>query len=72
METAATLTDVIGPRLTGSPAQRRASEWARQKLSEWGLSNARLETWGTVIMAAFAWNAANREALLPRKPLPKP
>ncbi|HEY6548149.1 MAG TPA: peptidase, partial [Vicinamibacteria bacterium] len=47
METAATLTDVIGPRLTGSPAQRRASEWARQKLSEWGLSNARLETWGT-------------------------
>jgi Zn-dependent M28 family amino/carboxypeptidase len=26
----------------------------------------------SVIMAAFVWNAANREALLPRKPLPRP
>ncbi|HEY6547145.1 MAG TPA: M28 family peptidase, partial [Vicinamibacteria bacterium] len=26
----------------------------------------------SVIMAAFVWNAANREALLPRKPLPQP
>ncbi len=25
----------------------------------------------SVIMAAFVWNAANREALLPRQPLPK-
>jgi hypothetical protein len=25
----------------------------------------------SVIMAAFVWNAANREALLPRKPLPR-
>ena len=46
METAAQLTDVIGPRLTGSPAQRRASEWTRKQLEDWGLSNARLEPWG--------------------------
>lgn len=47
METAATLTDTIGPRLTGSPAQRRAREWTRSRLQEWGLADARLEPWGT-------------------------
>jgi hypothetical protein len=46
METAAQLTDVIGPRLTGSPGQRRASEWTRKQLDEWGLEGSRLESWG--------------------------
>lgn len=40
------LTDVIGPRLTASPNMKRANEWTRDKLSEWGLSNAHLEAWG--------------------------
>lgn len=40
------LTDVTGPRLTGSPNLKRAQEYARDKLREWGLENARLETWG--------------------------
>lgn len=40
------LTDVIGPRLTGSPQMKRANEWTRAKLAEWGLQNARLESWG--------------------------
>jgi len=31
------LTDVIGPRLSYSPAHRRADEWAAGKLREWGL-----------------------------------
>ncbi|TAK17707.1 MAG: M20/M25/M40 family metallo-hydrolase [Acidobacteria bacterium] len=35
----------IGPRLTGSPSHRRAAEWARDTLTTWGLSNARLESW---------------------------
>lgn len=35
----------IGPRLTASPAQKRASEWARERLAGYGLSNARLEPW---------------------------
>ena len=47
MQTASYLTDVIGPRLTGSPQMRRANEWTRGKLTGWGLKNARLETWGT-------------------------
>ena len=46
METAAQLTDRLGPRLTNSPQGRKASEWTRARLAEWGLSNARLEAWG--------------------------
>jgi hypothetical protein len=46
MQTISYLTDVIGPRLTGSPALKRANVWTRDKLSEWGLQNARLEAWG--------------------------
>jgi hypothetical protein len=38
-----TLTDEIGPRLTGSPAHIRAARWARDRFAEWGLTNARLE-----------------------------
>lgn len=37
------LTNVIGPRVTGSPAMKEANEWTRKKLDEWGLSKARLE-----------------------------
>jgi hypothetical protein len=40
------LTDVIGPRLTGSPNLKRANEWTRDRLTSWGLANAHLEGWG--------------------------
>ena len=46
METLSYLTDVIGPRLTGSPNMRRANEWTRDQLTKWGLHNAHLEEWG--------------------------
>ena len=46
MQTVEYLTDVIGPRLTGSPALRRANDWTKGKLTEWGLANAHLEPWG--------------------------
>ncbi|HEX8846938.1 MAG TPA: M20/M25/M40 family metallo-hydrolase [Pyrinomonadaceae bacterium] len=46
MQTLSYLTDVIGPRLTGSPGMKRANEWTREKLAEWGLQNAHLEAWG--------------------------
>lgn len=39
-------TDVIGPRLTGSPNLRRAEKYALGRLREWGLANAHLEAWG--------------------------
>jgi carboxypeptidase Q len=44
LETFRVLTDVIGPRLTGTPAYKRAADWSRARLAEWGMSNARLES----------------------------
>ena len=38
-----TLTDTIGPRLTGSPAHVEAARWAAERFKAWGLDNARLE-----------------------------
>jgi len=38
------LTDVIGPRLTGSPAARAANDWTMARFKEYGL-DARLEQW---------------------------
>lgn len=46
MELASGLMDGIGQRLTGSPNMKRANEWTRDKLTEFGLSNAHLEPWG--------------------------
>ena len=46
MDITSYLTDVYGPRLTNSPNIKAAADWTRQKLTEWGLSNAHLETWG--------------------------
>ena len=45
MEIASYLTDVYGPRLTGSPDIRRAGEWAVKELRSWGIANATLEPW---------------------------
>ena len=39
------LTDAIGPRLTGSPAMRRANDWVAQKLLEYGADSVALEPW---------------------------
>jgi len=47
MEIASYLTDVYGPRLTGSPNIKQAADWAVKKLAEWGASNPRIENWGT-------------------------
>jgi hypothetical protein len=46
METLSYLTEVIGPRLTGSPNLKRANEWTKNRLECWGLTNAHLEAWG--------------------------
>jgi hypothetical protein len=46
MDTLSELTDRIGPRLTGSPNQRKANEWTRDQFTKWGLANGHLESWG--------------------------
>src|SRR5579871_382130 len=38
-------TVTIGPRLTASPAHKRAAEYARERLASYGLENAHLEPW---------------------------
>ncbi len=45
-ELAGHLTDVIGPRLTGSPGMMRANEWTAETFRDWGLSNVQVEPWG--------------------------
>jgi hypothetical protein len=45
MRTLHFLTDVYGPRLTGSPNLKNASDWAVKQLQAWGLENAHLEPW---------------------------
>ena len=40
------LTDANGPRVTGSPGFKSAADWSVKALKQWGLADARLETWG--------------------------
>ena len=45
MRTMHYLTDVYGPRLTGSPNHKAAAEWAVGQMTSWGFSNGHLEPW---------------------------
>jgi carboxypeptidase Q len=45
MEIESYLTDVYGPRLTGSPNIKEAADWAQKTMKEWGLMNVHVETW---------------------------
>ena len=47
MATIRYMTDVIGPRLTNSPGQKRANQWTKQQLEKWGLKNGTVDPWGT-------------------------
>src|SRR5262245_37208644 len=39
------LSDVIGPRLTGSANLKRANEWTADVMKSYGLTNVHLEPW---------------------------
>lgn len=45
MELASWITDVYGPRLTGSPGLDRALKWAEETLSGFGMRNVHREAW---------------------------
>jgi hypothetical protein len=45
MRTLHHLTDVYGPRLTGSPNFKAAADWTVQQMKSWGFTNTRLEPW---------------------------
>ena len=40
------LTEVIGPRLTGSPGMKAANEWTAEMFTSWGLESVEIEPWG--------------------------
>ncbi|MEX0300451.1 MAG: M20/M25/M40 family metallo-hydrolase [Kordiimonas sp.] len=60
METLKHLTDDIGPRLTGTPAMIEANNWTKERLTEWGLENARLEGFEF----GYGWTSENIEVHL--------
>lgn len=45
MRTIHFLTDVYGPRLTGSPNHKAAAEWSAKLMKGWGFDTAQLEPW---------------------------
>lgn len=45
MRTLHYLTDVYGPRVTGSPNHKAAAEWAVKTMTGWGMVNGKLEPW---------------------------
>ncbi len=45
MKTMHYLTDVYGPRLTGSPNHENAAKWAVRQMEAWGFVNGKLEPW---------------------------
>ena len=45
MEIESYLTDVYGPRLTGSPNMKEAGDWAMKTMKDWGLANVHAEAW---------------------------
>ncbi|MGH9390350.1 MAG: M20/M25/M40 family metallo-hydrolase, partial [Vicinamibacteria bacterium] len=52
------LTDVYGPRLHGSENYDKAALWSRDRLREWGLDSAEIESWPSPVpgwsLAAFS------------------
>ncbi|HYV05864.1 MAG TPA: M20/M25/M40 family metallo-hydrolase [Blastocatellia bacterium] len=45
MKTMHVLTDIYGPRLTGSPNHKAAADWAVKQMTAWGFDNGHLEPW---------------------------
>ena len=74
MATLSYLTDVIGPRLTGSPNMKRANEWTRDKLAAWGAGQCPSRSVGAVrpwLVAQAVLGAGHRAAVHPLDRLPK-
>ena len=65
MEQLAYLSDVYGPRLTGSPEFAEAAAWAVSRLKEYGLTNVHTEKWGP-FGRAWSLESYNLEMTAPR------
>jgi carboxypeptidase Q len=56
MDLASWMTDVYGPRLSGSPNIQKAGEWAVATMKEWGLQNVAMEPWANQTMFPRGWS----------------
>ena len=65
METLRNLTDVRGPRLTGSPGFEDAARWAIGELNGYGLEKVHLEKWGP-FGRAWSLEQSSLELIEPR------
>ena len=54
METLSWLSDVYGPRLSGSDNLSKAGEWARDQMTRWGLQHAALEPYDNPIFRGWS------------------
>lgn len=63
------LTDVIGARLTNSPASRKANDWAAQTFRSWGLANVKVEPWDSAF--GRGWEIVSYSGRI-LEPWPKP
>lgn len=52
------LSDMIGPRLTGSARLKKANDWTAEKMKEYGLENVHLEKW----TVPLGWKRGSCEA----------
>lgn len=59
------LTDVHGPRLTGSPEFEQAAKWAMERLKGYGVVNPRVERWGP-FGRSWSLQQASVEIVAPR------
>jgi hypothetical protein len=58
------LTNVIGPRLTGTPAFKASIDWTAQKFKEYGLTGITVESWP--FGAGWTLEAQTSEMIAPR------
>jgi membrane protease YdiL (CAAX protease family) len=65
VDTAAHLTDRIGPRLTNSPGMRAAERWTQDKFKAWGLTNVRTE--GFDFGRGWSFDSASVTMVSPRR-----
>ncbi|HEY6331816.1 MAG TPA: M20/M25/M40 family metallo-hydrolase [Blastocatellia bacterium] len=67
MEILSFLSDVYGPRLTGTPNVKAAQAWTEKQLTSWGLQNVHLEPWGPFgrgwTLAGFSANVVSPQYL---------
>jgi hypothetical protein len=65
MDIMSMLTDVYGPRLTNSPNYKKAADYAKGTLENWGLSNAQIDTWNETFGRGWQLKKFSMQVIFP-------